>query len=187
MGTFLTCPQPPCGPGQCSCFIPREQQAATSCRGKAIFLVLSWLLAFSSQAVGSFPATCTIRAIKQTLFQSQPRWAPTTEGWLGCKALVQRRYKHGFDCKWTQPWWCHLTGTGHVITILLWDLSQRLQFTNRFICFIVYINPLFVGKVTALLCLPEYRFLLGNHWKAGENVTFGNKITQGNCQFAVIQ
>lgn len=67
-------------------------------------------------------------------------------GLTGMQGLGPKEIQAWVGLQWTQPWWCHLTGTGYVITILLWDLSQTLQLTNRFICFIVYINSLFVGK-----------------------------------------
>lgn len=110
-GFLLSCPQHPCGPAPVYSW-----RAADSKELQGAFLVLSWLLAFPSQAE---PGAALPRAQPEQLWHyfkvNSLRRAPTAgraAGWLAHKALVQNRYKHGSDSKWTQPWWWHLAVTG---------------------------------------------------------------------------
>lgn len=101
MGSLLTCLLVPC---QCSCFIPREKQTATSCRDKAALLVLSWLLAFPSQAESavSLPhaqSEQSCDAISKSTDKGElPQLGRLRADWHA-RHWCKNDTKHGFDCK----------------------------------------------------------------------------------------
>lgn len=177
---FLTCPQPPCGPGQCSCLFlenSREQGAAGIKQ-----LSLTHHGFWPSPPKQSQVLPCHMHNQSSVaLFQNQhQRWAPTAgkaEGW-GMQGLGPKEIQDGPDSKWTQPWW-PICADHHTA---LRSLSKAPGQKQIYLLYSLYEFSFCWRTVTALLCLPEYRFLPENHsLKVRENFTFGSKFTQGNC------
>lgn len=132
LGSFLTCPEPPC---QCSCCVPREQQTAGAAGIKQLPLSChGFWPSLPGRVRVSLPHTqsqqsCDI--VSKAAHKGElPQLGRLRADWHA-RLWGRKDTKHGLDCKWTHRLH-HLTVTGYADHHRLWDLSQRLQFRNRF-------------------------------------------------------
>lgn len=163
IGSFLTCPQPPCGQGCCLFLESSRQQGAAGIKQLSLSCHGFW----PTPAEAGISLQGTSRAILWHYLQIKPKGELSQLGGLRLAGM------QGLGPKKTQAWLWQQMNTA--LMVLPQDnagpytalRSPSKAPVHKHISLLYSLCEFsFCGKtVPALLCLPEYRFLPGNHWK----------------------